>query len=30
MCWHVYTQALLKLTGAYNNCSLAEEFERQN
>ena len=28
MCWHVYTQALLKLTGADNNCSLGGEFDR--
>ena len=28
MCWHVYTQALLKTTGADNDCSLGGAFDR--
>ena len=28
MCWHVYTQALLKTTGADDDCSLGEAFDR--
>ena len=29
MCWHVYTQALLKMTGADEHCSLGGAFDRQ-
>ena len=29
MCWHVYTQALLKMTGANDHCSLGGAFDRQ-
>ena len=29
MCWHVYTQALLKMTGADNDCYLGGVFDRQ-
>ena len=29
MCWHVYTQALLKMTGADDHCSLGGAFDRQ-
>ena len=28
-CWHVYTQALLKMTGADNGCSSGGAFDRQ-
>jgi len=27
MCWHVYTQALLKTTGADDDCSLGGAFD---
>ena len=29
MCWHVYTQALLQMTGADDDFSLGGAFERQ-
>ena len=29
LCWDVYTQALLKMTGANNDCSLGGAFDRQ-
>ena len=29
MSWHVYTQALLKTTGADDDCSLGSAFDRQ-
>ena len=30
MCWHVYTQALLKMTGADDHCSLGGAFDRKS
>ena len=30
MCWDVYTQALLKTTGADDDCSLGGAFDRQH
>ena len=29
MCWHVYIQALLKMTGAYDDSSLGGAFDGQ-